>query len=323
MLASGIGFWWFAMVYVDQIVLGIALFEAFHDVQYLAIVWLYNCRRVNTTADVGAFMRFLFRRGHGLLWLYVGLVFAYGLIGIVARPLQNQSLKEALNGLVWASTILHFYYDGFIWKIRESTTRAALGLGEGSSASRLPRIAWGELGHVLKWCPLVGLLSWLTAAELSGSSMPPDATEHRFWPHATQFERAQNIAAAVPGDLRAQRRAAITLANFDRQEEAIRFLRSLLERYPDYAEGHQIMGEIHQLRGALDEAATSYRIALRLAKRQDEQTLLHHRLGEIHQQRQHYADAEREFREALQLNPGFEPSLVALKRTKDALRRSP
>ena len=83
LLASGIGFWWFAMVFVENPILGVAFFEIFHDVQYLAIVWLYNCRRVNATSDLGGFMKFLFRRGPGMLSLYVGLVFVYGIYGFV------------------------------------------------------------------------------------------------------------------------------------------------------------------------------------------------------------------------------------------------
>ena len=128
-LVSGISFWWFAMVFVENPILGVAFFEIFHDVQYLTIVWLYNCRRVNATTDLGRFMKFLFRRGPGMLPLYVGLVFAYGIYGFVHnRTSQDDVLQRTLLGLVWASTILHYYYDGFIWKVREKSTRVGLGL---------------------------------------------------------------------------------------------------------------------------------------------------------------------------------------------------
>ena len=138
LLASGIGFWWFAMVFVDNPILGVAFFEIFHDVQYLAIVWLYNCRRVNATSDLGGFMKFLFRRGPGMLSLYVGLVFAYGIYGFVHnRTTQDDVLQRTLLGLVWASTILHYYYDGFIWKVREKSTRLGLGLTAAGGSARV------------------------------------------------------------------------------------------------------------------------------------------------------------------------------------------
>ena len=42
LLVSSIGFWWYCNNGVQNILVGIALFEVFHDVQYLAIVWIYN-----------------------------------------------------------------------------------------------------------------------------------------------------------------------------------------------------------------------------------------------------------------------------------------
>ena len=78
LMATSFGFWYYAMVGINNVLLGIALFEIFHDVQYLSIVWLYNRRRVDKGYGVGAFTRFLFRRSGVLIGLYVGLVFAYG-----------------------------------------------------------------------------------------------------------------------------------------------------------------------------------------------------------------------------------------------------
>ena len=60
MLVSGIGVWTFAMCFVENLILGIALFDICHDVQYLAIVWLYNCRQVKSASPASGFMRYLF-----------------------------------------------------------------------------------------------------------------------------------------------------------------------------------------------------------------------------------------------------------------------
>jgi hypothetical protein len=46
LLVSSISFWWYCNNGVQNILVGIALFEVFHDVQYLAIVWIYNRARV-------------------------------------------------------------------------------------------------------------------------------------------------------------------------------------------------------------------------------------------------------------------------------------
>ena len=312
-LASGIGFWWFAMVLVDDIVLGIALFEIFHDVQYLAIVWLYNCRRANTAADAGMFMKFLFRRSHGMLMLYVGLVFAYGAIGLASREFQRGSIPEIIRGVVWASTILHFYYDGFIWKVRDSATRAGLGLNAGQNPSGVNRAAIGEFTHLLKWSPLIVVLSWLSITELSGTSAAQSESEIRSWPVLTQLERVQNIAVAVPDDLRAQRRAATTLANVGRDDEAIRSLRSVLNRHPSYLDGWHLLGEIYRKIGDVQEERKCYELAIANANSSD-RTFAHHRLGEFYLFQENDRSARHHFLEALKFNPSFEPTRNALQK---------
>ena len=316
MLMSGIGFWWFAMVIVEDIILGIALFEIFHDIQYLAIVWLYNSRRANSNPDIGAFMRFVFRRSYGMLMLYVGLVFAYGMIAIVSNSIHQRSFHDLMRGFVWASTILHFYYDGFIWKVRDSSTRIGLGLNVTKNQSKVPGVALGELKHVLKWSPLIVFLSWLSFSELQGTTIAAGRVETRRWPFTTQLDRVLNIAKAVPNDLRAQRRAATTLANMDRKDDAITLLKELLKRFPAYAEGYQTIGEIHQVNGEFDDAAEYYKLALAYSSLDSERTIASHRLGEVYLQQNRFDLAEKKFRQALEHDPEFEGSLQALRSLK-------
>src|SRR2546423_10387702 len=78
-------------------------------------------------------MRFVFRRSGSLVGLYLGLIFAYGSLAYFNSQLQIETIKRVLTGVVSASTLLHFYYDGFIWKVRESSTRQALGLSGGTA----------------------------------------------------------------------------------------------------------------------------------------------------------------------------------------------
>ena len=82
LLVSSIAFWWYCNNGVQNILVGIALFEVFHDVQYLAIVWIYNRTRVERDANIHGFMRFVFRRSGSLIGVYVGLVLAYGSIAL-------------------------------------------------------------------------------------------------------------------------------------------------------------------------------------------------------------------------------------------------
>src|SRR5947208_1695956 len=77
-------------------------------------------------------------------------------------------------GLVTASALLHFYYDGFIWKVRETQMRAMLGIsGTGAAATTALRAwpAWTR--HTMRWAALIIPFGALCAAQLGGRVVPP------------------------------------------------------------------------------------------------------------------------------------------------------
>jgi tetratricopeptide (TPR) repeat protein len=290
------------------------LFEICHDVQYLAIVWLYNCRRVKTTPDLGAFMKFLFRRGPGMLSLYVGLVFAYGLYGFAhGRSTHDDALQRTLMGIGWASTVLHYYYDGFIWKVREKSTRVGLGLSAGDAPTRNPRFGGGEWIHLLKCAPLLVVVGWLAFGEVSESTFAPQDEATRESTLVAQFEREQNIAAAVPDNLGAQSRAAASLAKYGWQQEALDLLENVVERHPTFADGYLMLGHLHLQRGELDKAADCFEATCANTKTKDERVLANHKVGEVYLQQKQFELAKAKFRAALQEDPGYEPSQKALR----------
>src|SRR5256714_11128206 len=67
LLVTSITFWWYCNNGVSNLLVGIALFEVFHDVQYLSLVWIYNRNRVEKDKSIGGFMRFVFRRRGSLV----------------------------------------------------------------------------------------------------------------------------------------------------------------------------------------------------------------------------------------------------------------
>src|SRR5919198_6347730 len=81
LLITSISFWWYCNNIVASVLVGVALFEVFHDVQYLSLVWIYNRKRVESDSSIGGFMRFVFRRSGSLIGLFVGFFFAYGALG--------------------------------------------------------------------------------------------------------------------------------------------------------------------------------------------------------------------------------------------------
>jgi len=341
MLASGIGFFGFAMMCVENPVLGVALFDISHDVQYLAIVWLYNCRRVVSNPSVGRFMKFVFRRGMSLL--YVGVVVAYGAIGLVPSLIQDETVKTIFTGILWTSTILHYYYDGFIWKVRESSTQATLGLNEEKKRTQIPQFVSGGYGHLLKWSPLILLVGWYLITDLTDQSLSikakkdlkreytqqlasstklPREIEAKSW-LMTEFERVQNIAAAVPSDQYAQLRAAIMLANFGRNDEAIQRLDQQVKEHPGFSEGYTALGAIHLYRGNLDKASEYLQAALVHATTKHERSAANLKLGELCINQRDPASAKAKFADALKDNPELEAAVASVRKRNEMTNSSP
>lgn len=224
LLVSSIGFWWYCNNGVQNILVGIALFEVFHDVQYLAIVWIYNRMRVERDESIRGFMRFVFRRSGSLIGVYVGLVLAYGSIAFTTSSVSIEAIKYVLIGVVTASALLHFYYDGFIWKVRETQTRAMLGIDEsGVSALPAPRGLPSWMRHGLRWAVLIIPVAALCAAQLGGRVVPT-------------LERTEKVAEILPRDAQAQLNYGKALHEVGQHQAAIEKYELALKRNPELAE---------------------------------------------------------------------------------------
>ncbi|MGE0869214.1 MAG: hypothetical protein AB7P03_11650 [Kofleriaceae bacterium] len=84
------------------------IMNLFHGVQYLALVWAMEGKRIASRVKLQS-------RPRVALGLYLGSVLAYG-VGV-------QALDPDLS-LLWAITIvvslMHFWYDAFIWSVRRA-----------------------------------------------------------------------------------------------------------------------------------------------------------------------------------------------------------
>ena len=253
LLVSSIAFWWYCNNGVQNILVGIALFEVFHDVQYLAIVWIYNRARVERDESIGGFMRFVFRRSGSLIGVYVGLVFAYGSIALTTSSVSMEAIKHALIGVVTASALLHFYYDGFIWKVRETQTRAMLGI-DGSGVATLPAPrGWPPwIRHGLRWAMLVVPVAALCAAQLGGRVVPA-------------LERTAKVAEILPRDAQAQLNYGKALHGAGQIENAKQRYEAAVSRDPSLAEAEFYLGQAWYDLGDVDQAIEHYERALRLS----------------------------------------------------------
>src|SRR5437867_1889168 len=250
LLITSISFWWYCNNIVASVLVGIALFEVFHDVQYLSLVWIYNRKRVETDSSIGGFMRFVFRRSGSLVGLYVGLIFAYGALGYFKSSIGIETIKRMFTGVVTASALLHFYYNGFIWKVRENPLD---NLSE-SVAARLMsrRKGFFRVGPcTAKWAAVfvipLGAL-WYREVHIPGN----------------QLERLVMIVADLPNSPRAHINYATALQEAGRADQAVEEFSTALRFNSDSAETHFSLATILMAKGNFEEAQAHFDDALRI-----------------------------------------------------------
>jgi tetratricopeptide (TPR) repeat protein len=284
LFVTSVAFWWYCNNGVTSILAGIALFEVFHDVQYLSLVWIYNRNRVEKDSSIGGFMRFIFRRSGSLIGLYVGLVFAYGSIGYLNSTIGMETLTRLLTGLVAASGLLHFYYDGFIWKVREKSTRQSLGLAGGTADVSMGGFLPGWALHASKWAAAFVIpLAAMSFGKVYRAGPPADRTAH--------------VAADLPASARAHYNYGAVLQQNGRFDEAEKEYQTTLRIDPAYMKAHVNMATLLISKAKLDEAKKYYDRAIQLDPNSGEvrsgYAYLLERLGRADEARAEYESAIR------------------------------
>lgn len=291
------GFWWWCSVQVPYAVLGVALFEVFHDVQYLSIVWAFNRRRA-AAADAGAFTRVLFGGGRSMIFVYVGLVLGYGLFRFLPEAGVSEQAQRLVLSLVAASTMLHFYFDGFIWKIREPETGRALGIrrSPGDAPSPVVPAPGGLLtAHAVRWAALFfAPLAVLFALENRAAAEPMRA-------------RYQNLTEIVPESAEFQHNLGFVLRESGDLEAAEERYREAIRLDPEYPRAYANLGIALLSQGQWEQASRQLETAVRL---DDGYAAAHHNLGFIEERVGARIAAERHYRRAIELDPALvEPRL--------------
>jgi hypothetical protein len=146
--------------------MGFAAIGMVHVSQYLAIVWKYNrglARREDASRS-SIFTRLFSARGqllgvvmvayvliclvYGALLTDFGKSFWFPFLGLEEGGLTT-AILIVLGSTVFTSTLLHYYYDGFIWKLRHKENQQNLDLVEGQEEKEGTGSSWWKSSGTL------------------------------------------------------------------------------------------------------------------------------------------------------------------------------
>lgn len=293
----------FAYVYVVRVItldpyLSVALFELLHAMQYLAIVWAFN-RRLVQTGSQGVLPRFFYLPRAASVAVYIGACLGYGALALVVfTQVPDGTVKKVLEAALITSGLLHYYYDGFIWKLKQPETRRGLDLEDGRR--RKPTVVWSSVSQAA----MVGVGVVLLASLELNVDKPPS------------LEREQGILATVPENPTALNNVGSELAKRGRYEEALEPLRKALQLQPGLETARETLSDVLALLaqqqsqgGRLDTALLYLREAVEVEPGSAER---HNDLGVALANLGRYDEAEFAFREALMLNPDHEAARINL-----------
>jgi Tfp pilus assembly protein PilF len=288
LLAISLGFLYFSWILAGSaLILGLAAFEAFHDIQYYAITWAYN-RRMVAKGKGSAPLRRLFRPGVWLIGLYVTMILAYGGMLSMKGFFTGHAITSVLFAALLTSAILHFYYDGFIWKVSQAKTRSDLDipLAQDDADATRPQVlglpshsrAYEYAQFALVGVPLGALMLlglYREQVELPVREamvrVAPESSQHRLRLGTTYLtQRRYNDAIAQyraalaiePNLAVAHQNVAVSLAGQGRISEAIASYRQALVAAPDSTRSSLALAGLLVARGRPEEAVAVLRSAM-------------------------------------------------------------
>ena len=263
MMASSFGLWWFAMTQVTSLLVGLLLFEIVHDLQYNVLVWVYNGRRVAQGMTASPVERFLFQPSWSKGLLYVVLILTYGGIADVFDYISIQAptvLQAGVtsvgfwNGLFLISTFLHFYFDGFIWQVRQSDFRQGMGIKNSTASPARERATVASPG----WAPA----GWKWAFFLIPAAVL-GISEYRKV-EKPLIDQARNVAELVPDRWQANGVLGSLEKAAGDEAQALGHLQKAVTLNPSYGYGYVMLGDIYAHRNDTELALKHYRQAVAL-----------------------------------------------------------
>jgi Flp pilus assembly protein TadD len=284
LLISSTGWlYWTSGAISQDILVGVALFEIFHALQYNAIVWAYNCSSTRRDPSSMGRLSLFFQDRAGWLCIYVAAIFAYGALNMGTTYVPATFLQQIARACLVTSTLLHFYFDGFIWKVSEANVQANLAINQPAKQRRTARALWHPAA--------------LAALVLFAFLWESPAKENLASSDAAILSHLYQLTPQLP---EVQSRVAHDALNRGDKEEALRLATNVVRLRPNSPQAHADLGLAMLQSGDYPGAASSFRAAISL----DPSTWQNHcDLGTALARSKQWEAAERAYARADQLRP--------------------
>ena len=286
---------YYGWIHINDLVIGYAAFAVFHDIQYFAIVWVYNNNLVKRQERTTKVLRTFFTtRTLPILAAYMLVSFAYGSINMMEGFLKSEQAINVVEIFVITSTILHYYFDGFIWKMKDRKNQANLGIkaedgikriGARSIQSRLFRFSsyFRETGRQLAYfaLPVAGLALF------------------QFYWTADEADAREKMVELFPDLAGAHNNLGVFYSRLGDWDKASGEYRRALELDQGAYEAHKNLGLLYAQQGLLDEAHAHYQQAIdnkpEYVEALNSQGLVFMQRGQVDKAQQRFMEALAEF----------------------------
>lgn len=330
-MALSFSTWWSCMLVIKEPVIGLAIFEAFHDIQYIAFGWMFKKRSREGSASPVP-LRSSFRFAWIPALTYFGLVALYGATPLLRNVTTFPVLDVIVVACLGSSTLIHFYFDGFIWKLKTPEVQARLGLPRSATKGLKSRFG----GHLALWTSV-----WAIAAALafSQSHTSPNAAavgeklatslpelpmaraifatslaDRALWPQAyVQLKKAQALDPSFTGVQLFLGETAMALGQYSLAKE---HLAEALHRHPADRSAWSRLGVTQIMEKDLKAAAKTFDHIL---NKWPTDASAHYYLGRIAGFRGQHTVAIAQFEHSLALDSHFEEARINLEMAEQVL----
>jgi tetratricopeptide (TPR) repeat protein len=241
--------WWACGVFIHSILIGVVVFEIFHAIQYYGIVWAFHQKSLTKYAE--SIKRLPVKLTKLLMIIGVAvLILAIGGLRYRQEGLHaDLAIKNLIIAFLATCTLMHYYFDGFIWKVHEKENQSAIDtkVKVGKEAV-VPFIK-----HAAKWSLFVLPLLFLGAAEVNSNQRSDALRQER------KLAAAVTLAEIAPHISHAHLMVADLYLQENKLDEAKAALENALKSDQDLPQARFNLAQVSLELGDLEVAESEFK----------------------------------------------------------------